>query len=807
MSQAERTEEFVVPVRKPLMKPRPTGKFKQREFQRDDIAYMSEIPDGSANWSEMGCVSGITKIHISRAGKGFVTDMTWAYKAFNGLNTGPNTNWKPEIPTYAHSFINGRVRLHKVLAIADSGIKETITLTTVFGEKLRLTADHQVLTEDGWIEAQNMLGRECLIVGGRHLPTLGIPALRQHRPQSLGDGRFIDKDGYVRVFQRYHQRANRSGHVYEHILVMEKELGRPITEVEHVHHKDENKSNNAPSNLQVMSYADHFSMEAKKHGFGTLGVHKQRVMDIKINGPERVYDLVMEAPHHNFAANGIIVHNSFKTSTAEWLWELKTKHIPNPRVLVISTKTGKGPYLESLWEVLPEWDIFTVSTTKNQLILGSRVTPWNVQLPNPLYMRPVVVLAHYNCFTNKACQPQQIKETIEIAGRSIQRPVVDEETGLIQMKYPKCHELMKKHWDMIVVDEAHRIKNPDAQWTRNIKKLKAQYRHIMTGTGFVNNPAEIWSLLDFLYGGKRDSPHANMVNGTGYWKFREHFCEEDNVGGYRKIVGIKRSREVEFKELVNKVGVRRTMLECFPNIGLLPDTVVPVGLSPVQERMYKQIAEYLYTLDAQGVPLHSPTVLSMLNRLRQICVATPKVIRDEFVPELEKRVIEVELTEPSSKLDAAMEVIEGLEWDGDRRDQVVVFSNFKAPLELLAKRLTKAKVPFLHMKAEMGERQRYALWNKDGPWWRKEYQVFLSTLDLGAESINLAAANRAIFLDQSWSPAKNKQAIGRVYRPGQTEPVQPIYIRAQGTVDYRVLGAVNEKHGWFKQVFGIDEEE
>jgi len=79
--------------------------------------------------------------------------------------------------------------------------------------------------------------------------------------------------------------------------------------------------------------------------------------------------------------------------------------------------------------------------------------------------------------------------------------------------------------------------------------------------------------------------------------------------------------------------------------------------------------------------------------------------------------------------------------------------------------------------------------------------VFLSTLDLGAESINLSAAHRAIFIDQLWSPAKNKQAIGRVYRPGQTGATQLIYIRARDTVDYRVLDAVNTKHSWFKAIF------
>jgi len=486
---------------------------------------------------------------------------------------------------------------------------------------------------------------------------------------------------------------------------------------------------------------------------------------------------------------------SFKTSTAEWLLEQKTKHIPNPRVLIITTKTGKGPYLESLWEILPEWDIFSVSTTKNQLVLGSRVAPWDVKLPNPLYMKPVIVLAHYNCFTNKQCLPQQVQQMVELEnGRTVKRPVLNED-GTIKMKIPRCAELMTKHWDMIIVDEAHRMKNHDAQWTRNIKKLKAPYRHIMTGTGFVNNPSEIWSLLNFVW----------PKEFTSYWKFREYFCEEDNWSGYRKVVGIKRHNEQEFKELVRKVGVRRTMLECFPNIEEPMETVIPVGLSPIQTKMYNQILENLWTLDAQGEPLHSPTVLSMLTRLRQICVATPKVIGDEWNELLQKRIIQVELTEPSSKLDAAMEVIDGLEWDEEDKQQIVIFSDFKQPLLLMEKRLQKAKIPYLHLRSEMNDKARYELWHEIWP--KKEHQVFLCTLGVGSESINLTSAHRAIFLDQAWSPARNAQAIGRIYRPGQTNATQLIYIRAENTVDYRVLGAVNEKRGWFKQIFGSDQAE
>ena len=477
---------------------------------------------------------------------------------------------------------------------------------------------------------------------------------------------------------------------------------------------------------------------------------------------------------------------AMKTTTAEWLWEQKLQHIPNPRVLVITTKSGKGTYFESLAEVLPEWDVYTVGAKRTSIVVGSKPIPLDVKLPTPLHMRPVVVVAHYHCFTDRACIPKQV------VGEN-GMPVINED-GTFEMTEPRCLNLLRMHWDMIVVDEAHRIKNPDAQWTRNIKKLRAQFKHIMTGTGFVNNPAEVWSLLNFLY------PETY----TSYWKFREHYCEEDDWSGYRKIVGIKPDKEEEFRDLVRRVGVRRQMLECFPDISEPIETVIPVDLNPVQRKMYAQIQDELWTMDQAGTPLHSPNVLSMLNRLRQICVATPEVIGERYDPVADRVVLDVKLREPSSKLDATMEIIDGLEWDKERKDQVVVFSNFRDPLELLKARLDKKGIKYLHLHSGMNDADRYTMWHDEWP--KKEHQVFLCTLAVGSESINLTSAHRAIFLDQAWSPAMNKQAIGRVYRPGQTAVAQLIYVRADETVDFRILDAVETKGAWFNQIFGIKTE-
>jgi len=189
----------------------------------------------------------------------------------------------------------------------------------------------------------------------------------------------------------------------------------------------------------------------------------------------------------------------------------------------------------------------------------------------------------------------------------------------------------------------------------------------------------------------------------------------------------------------------------------------------------------------------------MLQRLRQISVATPELVDSYYDAKEDRRVQVVRLVEPSSKLDAVMDILEGLEWDQEMRQQVVVFSNFRDPLELLKVRLDKKEIPYIHMEQKDSEQTRFEKWKIEFP--KKEHQVFLSTIDLGGESINLTPAQYCIFLDRSWSPAKNLQAVGRIYRPGQTQVAEIIHINAIQTVDKRVMDLTNLKTSWFKRLF------
>jgi SNF2 family DNA or RNA helicase len=163
-----------------------------------------------------------------------------------------------------------------------------------------------------------------------------------------------------------------------------------------------------------------------------------------------------------------------------------------------------------------------------------------------------------------------------------------------------------------------------------------------------------------------------------------------------------------------------------------------------------------------------------------------------------------------------MEILEALEWDEDKKDPVVVFSNFRDPLELLKARLDKHNeacvnmgmhedmyMKYIHLEQSDNDQERMRKWRDEFP--KLKHRVFMSTLQLGGESINLSVARHVIFLDRSWSPKDNSQGIGRIRRPGQEGQPIVINIEAKGTTDSYVERTNIRKQGWFDEVFGEDE--
>lgn len=499
----------------------------------------------------------------------------------------------------------------------------------------------------------------------------------------------------------------------------------------------------------------------------------------------------------------------FKTSTGLWLIErlIREAKARNkldgpkvtsaPSILIVTSKGGKGTFLEAVPEILPEYTIINVETQKLFWYKDGHMLPLSkeVKFVPKEFSMPTVCIAHYDIFSRsnfgKFEVDPETKEPLKLDGKFIFKP------------WTQADYLIDRNWDAVWCDEFHRLKDRDARWTVNIKKLKATVvRHGSTGTGFINRPDEIWSLLNFL--------QKDMFG--SYWQFREEFCEIDDWDGYAKVVGCKPEKRDKFRKIVRTIGVRRTLDEVMPDIKTPLFKPVTVELNPTQRKMYNDLKGQLEALDANGTPLYAANVLSLLQRLRQICVGTPEVVEDYFDPILDHRVQKIKLREPSSKLDALMEVLEGLQWDDEKKEPLVVFSNFKDPLELFKTRLDKHNEAamsmglddmlyrYIHLDVGDSDVERYRKWHDEFP--KLEHRVFMSTLQLGGESINLTPARHVVFLDRSWSPKDNAQGIGRIRRPGQTGQPVVIHINAVNTTDQYIERVNDIKHGWFKQIFG-----
>lgn len=491
----------------------------------------------------------------------------------------------------------------------------------------------------------------------------------------------------------------------------------------------------------------------------------------------------------------------YKTSTVCWLlpqWAERLK-AETPQVLIITTRSGKGTFFKHGPQLLPDYELLNVTSKNCAIVMGNHeFAIGGVPAPNG---HPRIFVAHYNVFTKRKKKKKEVEEEAGPASvDDMLKDILDDLGGKNIQQTPMLEQLQKVKWDIIILDEAHRIKERKTGWTKEVKKLKGQIKHVMTGTGFINDPSEVWSLLHFI----------NKKEYGSYWRFREEYCAEDIVNGYRKITGIKRDKVDEFRELMRSIGPRRTKHEVFKNLPEPIFTPIEVELNAEQRRVYDGLRDELYALDQAGTPIYAPNVLSALQRLRQVCVATPRVLDEYYDPKKERRVQVIDLIEPSSKLDALMEILEGLEWDDERRDQVVVFSNFKDPIRLAIERfkekrdingrLIRKEIPYIEMKAGDNDRQRYEKWAIEFP--KQNHQVFICTLQLGSESISLTSASTCIFLDRSWSPKDNEQGVSRVWRPGQESVANIIHINAKDTVDDRIMKANTRKVGWFKEIFG-----
>lgn len=323
-------------------------------------------------------------------------------------------------------------------------------------------------------------------------------------------------------------------------------------------------------------------------------------------------------------------------------------------------------------------------------------------------------------------------------------------------------------WQTVIADESHRGSNPKAKQTRALWWVSrtAKYRWALTGTPVTGRLDSLWAIMHFV------SPEE--------WPSKSAFLDRYaltswNYWGGLEVMGLQPEHKEEFFKVLDPRFLRRPKDLVLPQ---LPPKVYQyriVDLSPKQRKAYNDLKKHMIAELDSGVEAVTEPIVK-LRRMLQLTSAYAEV--DDQGQWF--------LTEPSTKLDALMEVIEEAGNQG-----VAVFAESRQLIELAEARLTKAEIPFtaIHGKVTPAERQEAVRRFQNG-----EVGVFLATLATGGEGITLTRASVLVFLERSYSMVHNKQAEDRLHRIGQTaDKVTIVDILADDSIDSNRLDILEGK--------------
>jgi superfamily II DNA or RNA helicase len=341
------------------------------------------------------------------------------------------------------------------------------------------------------------------------------------------------------------------------------------------------------------------------------------------------------------------------------------------------------------------------------------------------------------------------------------------ELVLKDIKY--LHELKP---ELIILDEAQRIRNWATATARTIKQLKSRYAFVLTGTPLENKLEELFSVVEFV-DGRRLGPAFRFL--------QEHRMEDENgkLLGYRGLDQIHRKLE--------PILLRRTRKEVLKDLPPRTDQIFRVPLTKEQAEPYWEqhdiLARVMHKWQSKGwlSEIDLRRITCCLQNMRMLCNST--FLFDKA-------------THHSPKLAEFREIIRELALEEKRK--VVVFSEYERMTYLAGEELRKMKIGFVSLHGAIPARKRGALidaFHRD-----PECRVFLST-DAGGVGLNLQAASAVINFEPPWNPARLEQRIGRVYRLGQSHPVQVIHLLTEKTIEERVWETLELKKSLFAGLF------
>ena len=316
--------------------------------------------------------------------------------------------------------------------------------------------------------------------------------------------------------------------------------------------------------------------------------------------------------------------------------------------------------------------------------------------------------------------------------------------------------LLTQPWQMLILDEAQAIKNPQSQTSRAVHEFNADCNFCLSGTPLENHLGELWSLFDFTLPGLLGSKQQ-----FNDW-FREPIENNDDQLQYELLI-----------ERVRAFMLRRLKRDVLPQLPEKTHQLCLIEMGEEQQYIYdsiqlhmkKNLRQQIHSRGVQGSRMH---ILDALTRLRQIC-CDPRLLSDSTA-----------ISESASaKLTHLMGMLEEMLPQGRK---ILLFSQFTSMLKLIQQALDDRGIKYALITGQTRQRDQQVKRFQAG-----EVPLFLISLKAGGSGLNLTRADTVIHYDPWWNPAAENQATDRAHRIGQHKSVMVYKLIIENTIEQKIL--------------------
>jgi SNF2 family DNA or RNA helicase len=315
--------------------------------------------------------------------------------------------------------------------------------------------------------------------------------------------------------------------------------------------------------------------------------------------------------------------------------------------------------------------------------------------------------------------------------------------------------------ELVIVDEAQRVKNWNTIAARALKRIDSPYAIVLSGTPLENKLEELISIVQFV--------DQHRLGPT--WKLLHEHQVKDEAGRVTGYTGLER-----IGQTLAPVMIRRRKSEVLRQLPSRTDQNLLVPMTEPQMEYHQQNADVVAKIVQRWRKIG---FLSDMDQRRMTCALQNMRMSCNSTYLLDQE------TDHGVKADELAALFDDLFADPDAK--AVVFSQWTRTHDIVIRRLDARGLDYVSFHGGVPAEKRPALIARfrDDPACR----VFLST-DAGSTGLNLQHASTVVNMDLPWNPAILEQRIARIHRMGQARPVRIVNFVAKGTIEEGMLSVL-----------------